>query len=134
MSAMQQLQNIAFLPSELEAPEETAIREHLRILNDEAAFLKAKVAKLRDLRADMGLPPVHIDLPPPGPKTRNDKDAPARASPTAGERPFSRRERSKIAQRAFRRRRHQLLVYEVAALKVELGELHMRMPPAGRWN
>ncbi|KAJ7108598.1 hypothetical protein C8R44DRAFT_293928 [Mycena epipterygia] len=116
-------------------------RQQQRQLFEEAVpALRVKVAQLRSINADFGLPPLHAKKQEPRSPSSIESEldgclGPRPPSPKAGGAgPSHRRQQSVIAQWAFRRRRMQhllLLEDEAADLKAEVAQLHAQMSTVG---
>jgi len=106
-------------------------------LEDEVSALRLKVAELRTVRADFGLPPVDVKTKPQHPRTANDEEemelylGPKPVLPSGG---ATRRYQSTLAAREFRWRkiqRRRMLEDEVVALRAEVFEFHVQMRRVG---
>jgi hypothetical protein len=106
-----------------------------RLLMDEVAALRLRVADLRNVRADFGFPPPPPVARPTG-NARDEKEfkkmylGPKPVCP-ADSRVGKRRYQSMLAQRAFRWRKVKKDEEEVAALRAEVLDFSVQMRRVG---
>jgi hypothetical protein len=109
--------------------------EERQLLEDEASVLRPRAAELRNVRADLGLPPP--PAPPEHPAHEREMErrfGPEPACPPAPSDIELKVYSSRMAQRRSRRRRlasRQALEEEVVALRAEVLDFHTQMRLVG---